>query len=81
MTKYWQFFLLRILTGVSVGGCFPLVFSLLGDLFPITQRSAISAVVQIAGGLGMAAGQVGSRAGRAGRVSGGGRTAEWVGGW
>lgn len=25
VTEYWQFFLLRTLTGISVGGCFPLV--------------------------------------------------------
>lgn len=32
VTSYWQFFALRTLTGISVGGCLPLVFSLLGDL-------------------------------------------------
>lgn len=47
----------RMLTGISLGGCFPLVFSLLGDLFPISQRSAVSAVVQIAMGLGLGLGQ------------------------
>ncbi|PNH00064.1 hypothetical protein TSOC_014128, partial [Tetrabaena socialis] len=57
--SFWQFFLLRALTGVAVGGCFPLVFSLLGDLFPPARRTAVSAVVQIATGLGLAVGQVG----------------------
>ncbi|KAG2490341.1 hypothetical protein HYH03_011288 [Edaphochlamys debaryana] len=55
--SYWQFFLLRSLTGIAVGGCFPLVFSLLGDLFPPQRRAAISAVVQIATGAGLAVGQ------------------------
>ncbi|GLC48102.1 hypothetical protein PLESTB_000715300 [Pleodorina starrii] len=55
--SYWQFFLLRALTGVAVGGCFPLVFSLLGDLYPPGRRVAVSAVVQIATGIGLAAGQ------------------------
>ncbi len=55
--EFWQFFLLRALTGVAVGGCFPLVFSLLGDLFPPRKRAAISAVVQIATGVGLAVGQ------------------------
>ncbi len=32
VTQYWQLFILRTLTGVSVGGCFPLIYSLLGDL-------------------------------------------------
>jgi MFS family permease len=61
VTELWQFFLVRMLTGISVGGCFPLVFSLLGDLFPVSQRAAMSAIVQIAVGGGIGGGQVGSR--------------------
>ncbi|GFH14297.1 MFS domain-containing protein, partial [Haematococcus lacustris] len=57
VTNYGQLLALRTLTGISVGGCFPLIFSLLGDLFPITQRAAVSAGVQIATGAGIAAGQ------------------------
>ncbi|GFR52042.1 hypothetical protein Agub_g14559, partial [Astrephomene gubernaculifera] len=41
----------------AVGGCFPLVFSLLGDLFPPASRAAVSAGVQVATGAGLAAGQ------------------------
>lgn len=51
--------MLRMLTGISIGGCFPLVYSLLGDLFPTTQRAAMSALVQIATGAGIGVGQVG----------------------
>lgn len=58
VTALWQFFLIRMLTGIAVGGCFPLVFSLLGDLFPISQRSAMAALVQIAVGAGIGGGQV-----------------------
>jgi predicted MFS family arabinose efflux permease len=62
LAVYWAktvpaFFVLRALTGVSVGGVFPLVFSLLGDLFPARRRAATSALVQIATGAGLAAGQ------------------------
>ncbi|GLI68460.1 hypothetical protein VaNZ11_012882, partial [Volvox africanus] len=57
VASFWQFFLLRALTGVAVGGCFPLVFSLLGDLVPQSRRAGVSAVVQIATGIGLAAGQ------------------------
>ena len=32
------FFLQRIATGVSVGGSFPLIYSLLGDIFPSEKR-------------------------------------------
>ncbi len=59
---YWQFFLLRTLTGISVGGSFPLVYSLLGDLVPIESRSTVSAAVAIANGVGIAVGQVGAAA-------------------
>lgn len=38
-------------------GTFPLVFSLLGDLFEPRQRAAIAAVVQLATGVGLAVGQ------------------------
>jgi MFS family permease len=61
VTELWQFFLVRMLTGVSVGGCFPLVFSLLGDLFPVTQRAAMSSIIQIAIGGGIGGGQVSGR--------------------
>ncbi|KAI8473562.1 MAG: major facilitator superfamily domain-containing protein, partial [Monoraphidium minutum] len=58
VTTFWQFFALRMLTGVAVGGAFPLVFSLLADLFPATQRAAMASLVQIAMGLGIGVGQM-----------------------
>lgn len=57
VTKYWQLLVLRLLTGISLGGTFPLVFSLLGDLYEPRQRAGISAVVQVATGAGLALGQ------------------------
>ena len=57
VTRYWQLFLLRLLTGISIGGCLPLIFSLLSDMYEHEQRSLVSAVVQVAVGLGIAAGQ------------------------
>jgi MFS family permease len=47
-----------MLTGVAVGGIIPLVYSLLGDLFPITRRNAMAALVQMAIGAGISGGQV-----------------------
>ncbi len=38
VTEFWQFFLLRMLTGISVGGAFPIIYSLLGDLWEIQYR-------------------------------------------
>lgn len=55
--RYWQLLVLRIMTGISVGGTFPLVFSLVGDLFYVTQRANVAAGVQLATGIGFAAGQ------------------------
>lgn len=45
--RYWQLLVLRIMTGISVGGTFPLVFSLVGDLFYVTQRANVAAGVQV----------------------------------
>lgn len=50
--------LTRLLTGVSVGGAFPLLYSLLGDMFPISQRAFVSSFIQIATGAGVFVGQV-----------------------
>ena len=55
--RYWQLLLLRVMTGISVGGTFPLVFSLIGDLFSVKQRANVAAGVQVATGVGFAAGQ------------------------
>jgi predicted MFS family arabinose efflux permease len=57
VTRYWQLFLLRLLTGISIGGCLPLIFSLLSDMYKHEERSLVSAVVQVAVGVGIAAGQ------------------------
>ena len=42
VTEYWQLLLLRTLTGVSIGGALPLVYSLLGDLFFAQQVSMLA---------------------------------------
>jgi MFS family permease len=55
--EYWQLLTLRLLTGISLGGTFPLIFSLLSDLFEPSKRTAISAVVQLSTGIGLAVGQ------------------------
>ena len=66
--SYGALFATRALTGISVGGSLPLLYSLLGDLVPPARRSAVSAGVGIAQGAGVALGQVlagvlGARAG------------------
>jgi predicted MFS family arabinose efflux permease len=56
--SYPQLFAMRALTGISVGGSLPLLYSLLGDMVPPSKRAAVSAGVGIAQGLGIAAGQI-----------------------
>mmetsp|Transcript_22623 Transcript_22623/g.36029 ORF Transcript_22623/g.36029 Transcript_22623/m.36029 type:complete len:576 (-) Transcript_22623:1368-3095(-) len=55
-TTYSGLFITRALTGISLGGAIPLIFSICGDLFTIRQRGkAISAVgfaVSAGGGIG-----------------------------
>ena len=57
VTRYWQLFALRALTGISIGGCLPLVFNLLGDLFDAQHRANVLSGVLIATGAGTAIGQ------------------------
>lgn len=47
-----------MLTGVAVGGVIPIAFSLLGDMFPASQRNAVVALAQMAMGTGVCLGQV-----------------------
>jgi MFS family permease len=46
------------MTGISIGGSIPVIYSVLGDLYPANQRSAIAAVITTGTGLGMGIGQV-----------------------
>lgn len=57
-TSYRLLYASRALTGVSLGGALPLVFSLLGDLAPPSQRTALSGRI----GLAMAMGNMGGLA-------------------
>lgn len=55
---YWQLFATRALTGVAVGGCLPLLFSVCGDLFPANERAYVATVLTVATGAGIALGQI-----------------------
>lgn len=58
VTTYQQLYVCRVLTGISIGGALPIVFSVLGDLYPANDRSIVAAVVTTGSGLGMGIGQV-----------------------
>ncbi len=49
---YTTFFILRVLTGIGVGAAFPLVFSMIGDIFGDRGRPIATAVLTTAFSLG-----------------------------
>lgn len=55
---YEQLYWARALTGLGIGGSFPLVYSLVGDYFPPERRASANATIGLAMGLGIAAGQL-----------------------
>ncbi|MGE5571672.1 MAG: MFS transporter [Clostridia bacterium] len=55
---YEQLLILRILTGLGVGGIFPITFSLVGDYFSAEHRATAIAFVSTAWGIGEMLGQV-----------------------
>ncbi|HBS06415.1 MAG TPA: hypothetical protein DEA96_15715 [Leptospiraceae bacterium] len=55
---YWTYFVLRMLTGFGIGGLFPILFSITGDLFRVENRPTASAWVGLAMALGMGVGQL-----------------------
>lgn len=52
VNSYPRLYVCRVLTGISVGGALPVIYSVLGDLYPANKRSAISAVVTTGTGIG-----------------------------
>lgn len=55
---YTVFFILRILTGIGMGAAFPLVFSMVGDIYDEKERPVASAILTTAFGLGNIVGAV-----------------------
>ena len=55
---YNQLLVLRIMTGLGVGGIFPITFSLIGDYFHTEHRPMASALVGTAWGIGQMAGGI-----------------------
>ena len=62
LATYWvrtypQLYACRAVTGISVGGALPLIYSLLGDMFAAEERHAVSSHVGIGVGIGITVGQ------------------------
>ncbi len=56
--SYDELLYVRALTGLGVGGIFPLIYSMLGDLVSDRERSSAAAWIGLAEGLGMAGGML-----------------------
>ena len=56
--EYWQLFVLRALTGVSLGGALPLVFSMISDMYPAHERPRATAMMGLSCGVGVGTGQL-----------------------
>ncbi|RYG67916.1 MFS transporter [archaeon] len=55
---YSQLLACRVLTGISIGGATPIIFSLLGDMYSGSQRIYMSTVVGLSLSAGIAGGQL-----------------------
>ena len=47
MTTYTQLLALRVLTGISIGGATPIIFSILADYYPGSKRIRVSTLLGI----------------------------------
>ncbi len=56
--NYEELLLFRALTGIGIGGAIPLLYSLIGDLYPAGQRAKATANIGLTMGLGIAVGQL-----------------------
>ena len=54
---YNQLYVARVLTGISIGGATPIVFSLLADLYPVSKRIKMAMMIGIAMAAGISFGQ------------------------
>jgi MFS family permease len=62
LSTYWvktypQLLACRIFTGIGIGGVNPIIFSLLGDLYPGSSRIYVSTMIGLSQSAGVAAGQ------------------------
>ena len=58
VTTFEQLLLCRILTGISIGGCGPIVYSILGDCFPGSSRVYVSTFMGLSMSAGISGGQL-----------------------
>lgn len=56
-TTYLGLYICRAVTGFSIGGALPLIYSILGDMYAADERHSVNALVGIGTGLGISVGQ------------------------
>ena len=56
--NYDQLLWARALTGIGIGGAFPLIYSLIGDYYPPHKRASAAATLGLSQGLGIGIGQL-----------------------
>ena len=57
VTEYWQLFVLRALTGISLGGAQPLIMSMIADMYPPEERPRATSYIGLSMGFGVGFGQ------------------------
>jgi MFS family permease len=57
VTEYWQLFVLRALTGISLGGAQPLIMSMVADMYPPEERPRATSYIGLSMGFGVGFGQ------------------------
>lgn len=58
ISTYRGLFICRILTGISIGGASPIIFSLFGDLYSGETRTYVAAIYSVSASIGVAIGQL-----------------------
>ena len=53
-----ELFICRALTGLSVGAAPPLIYSVVGDMYPSDERNSIAGIISVGQGVGIGVGQV-----------------------
>lgn len=56
--NYGELFICRVLTGISIGGATPIIFSMLGDMYPEESRIYVSTLIGISLSAGISGGQL-----------------------
>lgn len=59
VTTFLQLFVCRVLTGISIGGASPIIFSLISDLYSASSRVYVATLIGVAMSAGVGIGQLG----------------------